>query len=74
MCEFKDEEGQIRDKLVFGVRDERTKERLLREGDQLTAQKIMDICHAAEASRMQIEGMRAGAATASAKQVNAVST
>ena len=35
MCEFRElgeEETMIRDKLVFGVRDERTKERLLCEG------------------------------------------
>ena len=71
MCEFGElgeEETMIRDKLVLGMRDERTKERLLREGE-VTLQKAIDICHAAEASRQQIEGMKS---TATAKQVNAV--
>ena len=71
MCEFEEfgeEETMIRDKLVFGVRDERTKEKLLREGE-VTLQKAIDICHAAEASKQGIEGIKS---TATAKQVNAL--
>ena len=47
----------IRDKIVFGVRDERSKERLLREGE-VTLQKDLDICHASESSRQQLDGMK----------------
>ena len=37
-CEFGDQkELMIRDKLIFGVRDQRLKERLLRDGDQSLA-------------------------------------
>jgi hypothetical protein len=42
--------------LVFGIRDKRTKERLLREAN-LTLQTALDICRAAEASRLQIQAM-----------------
>ena len=43
----------IRDMLVFGIRDERAKERLLREA-KLTLQTALDICRAAESSRPQV--------------------
>jgi len=55
----------IRDKIVFGVRDERYKERLLREGE-VTLQKVLDICRAADSSRQQLDGLKG------AKQVYAV--
>ena len=58
-CEFGTfESDMIRDKVVFGVRDERIKERLLREAD-LTLNKALDICRAAETSKQQIEAMGA---------------
>ena len=46
----------IRDKVMFGVRDERIKERLLREAD-LTLNKALDVCRAADTSKQQIEAM-----------------
>ena len=50
ICEFGAQEDlMIRDKLVYGVMDERAKERLLREGE-LTLQRAMDICRAAEST------------------------
>ena len=52
------EELMIRDKLVFGVRDERAKERLLREGEVTLQGAPLDICHASESSKRQIEGMK----------------
>ena len=41
---------------MFCVRDERVKERLLRESD-LTLQKVLDICKAAEATKEQVQAM-----------------
>ena len=56
-CEFGTfESDMIRDKVVFAVRDERIKERLLREAD-LTLNKALDICRDAEISEQQIEAM-----------------
>ena len=58
-CEFVTfESDMIRDKVVFGVRDQRIKERLLREAD-LTLNKALNICRAAEISQQQIEVMGA---------------
>ena len=55
-CEFGTlESDMIRDKVVFGVRD-RIKERLLREAD-LTLNKALAICRAAEISKQHIEAM-----------------
>ncbi len=57
LCEFSDQRDLlIRDKIVFDVRDERVKERLLRESD-LTLQKALDICRAAEATKEQVQAM-----------------
>ena len=66
-CEFGEQEDLLlRDKVVFGIRDQRAKERMLREGD-LTLQKALDICHAAESTQRQLEGMKGAV-----KQVNAI--
>ncbi len=50
----------IRDKIVFSVTDQRLKERLLREPN-LTLEKAIDTCRAAETARAQIQAL--GAAT-----------
>ena len=56
-CEFGDQRKLIiRDMLVFGIRDDRTKERLLREA-KLTLQAALDICRAAEPSQLQVQAM-----------------
>ena len=46
----------ICDNIVFGVRDSRVKERLLREAN-LTLQSALDICRAAETSTYQVKMM-----------------
>ena len=71
ICEFgSTEDLMLRDKVVFGIKDPRAKERMLREGD-LTLQKALDIGHAAESTQRQLEGMKLTGQSA-AKQVNAV--
>ena len=56
-CEFGDQRDLlIRDKIVFGIRDERVKERLLRESG-LTLTKALDLCRAAEATKEQVQAM-----------------
>ena len=56
-CEFGEQEDSlIRDKIVFGVRDNRTKERMLREAD-LTLKKALELCRAAEATKSQMREM-----------------
>ena len=41
-CEFKDEDDQIRDKIVFAYKDNKVKERMLRESSKLTLAKALD--------------------------------
>ena len=56
-CEFGDQEmSLIRDKVVFGIINTAVKERLLREPD-LSLQKALEICRAAEASKSQVRAM-----------------
>ena len=55
-CEFGDQhDSMIRDRIVFGVRDSRLKERLLRESSELTLEKAASICRAGEASSSQVK-------------------
>ena len=57
-CEFGLlKESLIRDRIVAGVRDTRVQERLLREPD-LTLDKAMSICRAAEETKKQSEEMQ----------------
>ena len=56
-CEFGAEESSmLRDKIVFGIKDVPIKERLLRD-PELTLQKTLDICRAAESSRQHVRAM-----------------
>ena len=56
-CKYGDQkEKNLRDRIVFRVADIRVKERLLRESD-LSLSKALDICHAAEASKVQLKTM-----------------
>lgn len=56
-CEFgASENDMIRDKIVFSMTDRCLKERLLREPN-LTLEKAIDTCRAAETSRSQIQAM-----------------
>lgn len=56
-CEFgASENDMIRDKIVFSLNDQRLKERLLREPN-LTLERVIDICRAAETAKAQIQAM-----------------
>lgn len=58
-CEFgASENDMIRDKIVFSMNDQYLKERLLREPN-LTLEKTIDTCHAAEIASAQIQAMSA---------------
>ena len=53
-CEFLTlRDSLIKDRIVLGIISQRVRERLLRE-DDLTLQKAMQICHAAEATERQL--------------------
>lgn len=55
-CDFVELDNMLRDKLVFGLREDSPRERLLRERD-LTLQKAIDIARASELSRKQTQIM-----------------
>ena len=56
-CEFGgSENNMIRDKIVFSVNDQHLKERLLRE-PELTLEKAIDLCRAAEIAKSQMQAM-----------------
>ena len=57
ISEFGSQEDVITGEVIFGIRDARAKERMLREGD-LTLQKALDITHAAESTRRQLDGIK----------------
>lgn len=59
-CEFESlHDGLIRDRIVCGIKTQTLKERMLREND-VTLQKAIDICRAAETSRDQLKSLCGG--------------
>lgn len=58
-CEFGDQlDSLIRDRLVIGSNDQRVQERMLREAEDLTLEKALSICRAAEATKEQMKTLR----------------
>ena len=55
-CDFANvtEDGLLRDRIVFGINNQKLKERLLREAD-LTLSRTLEICRAAELSSAQLK-------------------
>ncbi|XP_017469225.1 PREDICTED: uncharacterized protein K02A2.6-like [Rhagoletis zephyria] len=54
------EDTLIRDRIVVGIINDTTREKLLAEG-KLTLQKAIDICHSAEQVKMQVTTMKQAA-------------
>ena len=68
-CEFgKLKESLIRDRIVAGTKDKRVQERLFREPD-LTLDKAIAICRAAEETKKQSEEMQAQSPSSNINQV-----
>ena len=55
-CEYNDRDEMIRDKLVFGIKDDATKQKLLSRED-LQLKQAIDIARAAEVSKSQTQMM-----------------
>lgn len=48
-CSFNEERDLvIRDKIIFGIRDERLHEQLLRDSENTDLQQVIDLCWAIE--------------------------
>ena len=65
-CEFDriTPEEILRDRLVFGIRDAKVRERLLRENN-LTLKKTDDLCHTAESMSTEMKAVETDNAAAS---------
>lgn len=68
-CEYRDSDDMIRDKLVFAIRNNSVKERLLRE-ENLTLTKAIDIARASEMSKEQVQVMTTSQASKTQLHVN----
>ena len=56
-CNFKEPDRMIRDRIVMGVMDDTTREKLL-QNKTLTLQQAVEICRAQEASKTQVRSMQ----------------
>ncbi|MES9901692.1 MAG: RNase H-like domain-containing protein, partial [Sedimenticola sp.] len=58
-CEYGDQTNlMIRDRVIFGIWDERLKERMLRESENPTLENVINMCRAAEASKNQLKTLK----------------
>ncbi len=55
-CEFKDEDDMLRDRIVFGYRDVKVRERMIRESN-VDLKKALEFCRAAESTKNQMKIM-----------------
>ncbi|PAA68329.1 hypothetical protein BOX15_Mlig030097g1 [Macrostomum lignano] len=65
-CCGKCAECQIRDKIVMGLRDHSTVEKLLEEGSELTLERAKTICESMESSKKNCTAMKGETSTISA--------
>ena len=56
MCEFEETDNMIRDKIIFDMKEQGLKERLLREKD-LSLLKTVTMCRAAEVTQKEVKSM-----------------
>ena len=56
-----EQDNMIRDQIIFGVRSEKIREKLITEGDELTLDKTEKICIAYEYSQQQLKTMQGAA-------------
>ncbi|XP_064638269.1 uncharacterized protein LOC135494286 [Lineus longissimus] len=64
-------DSMLRDQIVFGISDVKTRERLLRE-PELSLGKAISVCHSVEATRKHAKVLDVGTATGSAAEVGLV--
>eukprot|EP00102_Acyrthosiphon_pisum_P018369 XP_008190098.1 PREDICTED: uncharacterized protein K02A2.6-like [Acyrthosiphon pisum] len=56
LCEYKEEDNMVRDRIVFGIRDAETKNKLL-SMDNLTLEKAETLCRTREVTDKEIQEM-----------------
>ena len=56
-CRFPNEPEMIRDRIVFGVKSQKVREKLINEGEKLTMDKAIEICQNFEYAQEQLKSM-----------------
>ncbi|XP_062593874.1 uncharacterized protein LOC134255374 [Saccostrea cucullata] len=56
-CGYQNADEMVRDRLVFGVRSDKIREKLINEGSNLTLEKAIDIARTYELSQAQLKTM-----------------
>ncbi len=56
-CNYADPDEMIRDRIVFGIKSQKVRERLITEGDKLTLDKATQICQSIEYAQEQLRTM-----------------
>ncbi len=67
-CNFTDKDEMIRDRLVFGVKSQKIREKLINEGDKLTLDRAIQICQSFEYAQEQLREMNQAASSVNAVQ------
>ncbi|KAL5008722.1 hypothetical protein ScPMuIL_014303 [Solemya velum] len=58
-CEFGTQtDPMIRDRIIFGINDDRLRERLLRDSADPALSRVIELCRAAEASKKQLQSLQ----------------
>lgn len=52
-CDFQEEDNMLRDRIVIGISDTRLQEKLLGREDELSKDKVISLCRAAEVAKKQ---------------------
>lgn len=71
-CAFGDEyrDDMIRDQIIFGIKSEKIREKLITEGGTLTLAKAVQICHSYEYAQQQLKTMNSSSNVDSLKMRN----
>ena len=56
-CDYRDKEEMIRDRIVFGVKSPKIREKLINEGKKLSLEKAIQICQSFEYAQEQLREM-----------------
>ncbi|CAG2216619.1 unnamed protein product [Mytilus edulis] len=59
-CQYANPDRMVRDRIVFGTKSSKVREKLINEGSELTLEKALDIARTYELSQRQLQTMNIG--------------
>lgn len=59
-CGYENPDRMVRDRIVFGTKSSKVREKLINEGSELTLEKALDIARTFELSQKQLQTMNVG--------------